>query len=224
MAQAIRISAFLLLAIMFFSAGICAAATTSPESTIGEPTIGELLRVYKIMTSYRAEFTQVLTHKESGSSEHRSGTLLFKKPFLVRWETYPPYAELHIISDRDIWNYLPDEHLAYKYPPEAAKDLHPFVRVLTGQARLDQDFYVQEEGREEGLIRLRLYPIEPTQQITEALIWIDPKTHLIQGARSLDFFGNANEVRFTGLHPNIPLKDADFSFTPPPNTTIEDRR
>ena len=198
-----------------------AAAANSPRLNA---VVKEVQRVYGAMDAFQANFTQKLTHRESGSFEMRDGTLLFKKPLLVRWETSKPHAELLIINNRDIWNYLPDEKIAYRYAPELAKDSHTLIRVVTGQARLDQDFFVEEDGKEDGLLRLRLYPLEPTQQMVEAGIWVDPAAYLIKKANIVDFFGNGNEVTFTGLNTKQKLEEKSFDFAPPKGVAVEDRR
>lgn len=182
-----------------------------------------LQRTYAGMESFQADFVQKLVHKESGSVETRNGTLLFKKPMLVRWETTAPHAELIIINSREVWNYLPDEALAYRYAPDSVQDSHALIRVLTGQARLDQDFYVEEEGTEKGLLRLRLSPLEPAHQMTEAAVWIDPANYIIQRAVIFDFYGNSNEVGFTTLRPNPKLDEKKFDFAPPHGAMVEDR-
>ena len=186
-------------------------------------TIKEVQRVYGAMDAFQADFTQKLTHRESGSFEVRDGTLLFKKPLFVRWETAKPHAELLVINNREIWNYLPDEKLAYRYAPEFANDSHALIRVVTGQARLDQDFSVEEDSKEDGLLHLRLYPLEPTQQMVEAGIWIDPAAYLIKRAVIHDFFGNSNEIGFTKLTTRLKLEARSFDFVPPKGVTMEDR-
>ena len=196
-------------------------AATSPRLNA---VVKEVQRVYGAMDAFQANFTQKLTHRESGSFEMRDGTLLFKKPLLVRWETAKPYAELLLINSREIWNYLPDEKLAYHYAPELAKDSRTLIRVATGQARLDQDFFVEEDGKEDGLLRLRLYPLEPTQQMMEAGIWVDPTAYFIKKVIIVDFFGNSNEVTFTGLNTKLKLEEKSFDFTPPKGVIVEDRR
>ena len=185
--------------------------------------IKEVQRVYGAMEAFQADFTQKLTHRESDSFEMRDGTLLFKKPLFVRWETAKPHAELLVINSREIWNYLPDEQIAYRYPPEFAENSHTLIRVVTGQARLDQDFSVEEEGKEDGLLRLRLYPLEPTQQMVEAGIWVDPAAYLIKRAVILDFFGNSNEMRFSRLIAKPKFDAKSFDFTPPKGVAVEDR-
>ena len=186
--------------------------------------VQEVQRVYAVMDAFQANFTQKLTHRESGSFEMRNGTLLFKKPLFVRWETAKPNAELLVINNREIWNYLPDEKLAYRYHHEFADDSRSLIRVVTGQARLDQDFLVEEDGKEDGLLRLRLYPLEPTQQMVEAGIWVDPAAHLIKKAIIVDFFGNSNEVAFTGLKTKLKLEEKNFDFMPPKGVAVENRK
>ena len=185
--------------------------------------IREVQRVYGAMDAFQADFTQKLTHRESDSFEMRDGTLLFKKPLFVRWETAKPHAELLVINSREIWNYLPDEKIAYRYGHEITKDSHALIKVVTGQARLDQDFSVEGDGKEDGLLRLRLYPLEPTQQMVEAGIWVDPAAYLIKRAMILDFFGNSNEIRFTTLTTKPKLDAKSFDFTPPKGVAVEDR-
>jgi outer membrane lipoprotein carrier protein len=185
--------------------------------------VKEVQRVYGAMEAFQANFTQKLTHRESDSFETRDGALLFKKPLLVRWETAKPHAELLLINTREIWNYLPDEKLAYRYAPELAQNSHTLIRVVTGQARLDQDFFVEENGKENGLLRLRLYPREPTQQMVEAGIWVDPTAYLIKKAIIIDFFGNSNEVAFTSLNAKVKLEEKGFDFVPPKGVAVEDR-
>jgi outer membrane lipoprotein carrier protein len=185
--------------------------------------VKEVQRVYGAMDAFQASFTQKLTHQESNSFEMRDGELLFKKPFFVRWETAKPHAELLLINNREIWNYLPDEKLAYRYAPELDQGAHTLIRVVTGQVRLDQDFFVEEVGKEDGLLRLRLHPMEPTQQMVEAGIWVDPKGYLIKKAIIIDFYGNSNEVLFTKLTAKAPLDEKNFDYTPPRGVTVEDR-
>jgi outer membrane lipoprotein carrier protein len=185
--------------------------------------VKEVQRVYGAMDAFQANFTQKLTHRESGSFEMRDGTLLFKKPLFVRWETTKPHAELVLINTREIWNYLPDEKIAYRYPPELAQNSHTLIRVVTGQARLDQDFFVEEDGKEDGLLRLRLYPRETSQQMVEAGIWVDPAAYLIKKAAVVDFFGNSNEVAFRTLNTKLKLEEKSFDFAPPKGVAVEDR-
>jgi outer membrane lipoprotein carrier protein len=198
-----------------------AAAASAAAKAGAAAAVRDIQRTYAAVTALQAEFIQKLTHRDSGSVETRSGTLLFRKPLSVRWETFSPHAELLLITEKEIWNYLPDEEVAYRYPPEATQDSRALIDVLTGRARLDRDFHVEEAGNEDALLRLRLYPLEPTRQMTELSLWIDHAGRFIRRARVLDFFGNINEVDFVKLRFDPEIGEKAFTFTPPEGTKVE---
>lgn len=178
---------------------------------------------YEKTGSFSADFEQTLTHKESGSVEKRQGKLLFKKPLLIRWQTAKPHEETLVVTGKEIWNYLPDEEIIYRYPLTLVQDSRSIIQVITGQAALTKDFDVKSEGKEDGLAKLRLFPKEPAPQMVEAIIWVEPDTGYIKKANILDFYGNGNEIRFTSFTPDVSIKASDFSFTPPKGVEVEDR-
>ncbi len=203
----------------------CIAAllvTTAGVALAAAPAItGEMQKKYETMQSFTANFTQRLLHQESGAEETRQGSLVFQKPLRVRWETKAPHAELLVITDKDVWDYLPDEELAYQYAPEVVRDSRSIIQVITGQTRLDTDFSVEAEPDDNGLAVLRLYPKDPSPQLVEAILWVDKNTKLIKKAQILDFYGNTNEVTLNELLPDAPIKAGTFEFTPPKGITVE---
>lgn len=178
---------------------------------------------YSKTNSFEAGFEQTLTQKESGAVEKRKGILLFQKPFLARWRTDKPHEEVLVINDKEIWDYIPDEEIAYRYPPSVAHESAGIIQALTGQARLTKDFDIKKAGTENGLVKLRLFPKEPTTQLVEAMIWMEPATGYIKRAQSVDFYGNSNDVNFVAFTPNVKLPPASFTFTPPEGVEVEDR-
>lgn len=197
---------------------LCLAGTAHAQNIIDE-----IQKKYEKINSIAATFNQSLLHKESGSEEKRTGTLHFKKPLHVRWETAKPHPETLVITDKEIWDYLPDEEIIYKYAPQLVQDSRSLIQVVTGQARLDKDFDVKQLGEEGGLLQLRLYPKEPSPQMVEATIWVDPQSKLIKKASIVDFYGNVNHIAFTDIKPNASLPKDIFNFTPPKGVEVEDR-
>jgi outer membrane lipoprotein carrier protein len=179
---------------------------------------------YSNMQSFSADFTQKLLQRESGVTETRKGTLLFKKPLLVRWETAAPHTELLLVTDKEIWNYLPDEELAYRYSRQLAEDSRSLIQVITGQSALTRDFDVEnaQSSEDSNLIHLLLYPKEPTPELTEAQIWVSPDTFIIQKAMVMDFYGNTNTVELSHLKKNVSVASSDFQFSPPKGIEVED--
>ena len=178
---------------------------------------------YEKLRTFSATFEQTLTHKESGSVEKRQGNLLFQKPLLIRWQTDKPHEETLVVTHKEIWDYLADEEIAYRYPLELVRDSRTIIQVITGQAALTKDFDVKEAGQENGFAKLHLYPKEPAPQMVEALLWVEPSTGYIRRASIIDFYGNSNDVRFTQFKPDTSLKESDFTFTAPKGVEVEDR-
>ncbi len=179
---------------------------------------------YADMESFRANFTQELLQRDSGMVQKRSGRIAFKRPLLVRWETSAPHSELLMVTSKEIWNWLPDEELAYRYSRTLAEDSRSLIQVVTGQSALTRDFDVEPaaEGTKDGLVHLMLYPKEPTAELTEAQLWIDPATSLIRRAMVMDFYGNTNTVELKDLRKNASIPASEFTFTPPKGTEVED--
>ncbi len=209
----------LLCALLALSALPAAAAAAGDAARYA----GLIQKRYETLKSFSADFDQTLTHKESGSTEQRKGSLLFQKPLLIRWQTVKPHEETLVVTGREIWDYLPDEEIAYRYPPSLVQDSRSIIQVLTGQSALTRDFDVKVSGTEDGLVRLTLHPHEPAPQMVEATIWIEPESGYIRRAKIIDFYGNANDVRFTRFLPDTRIAPAEFRFTPPAGVEVEDR-
>ncbi|MDR2123664.1 MAG: outer membrane lipoprotein carrier protein LolA [Desulfovibrio sp.] len=185
-------------------------------------TAERLQQRYASVDSMRAEFTQTLLHKESGSRERRSGVMSFKKPMLLRWENRQPAPELLLVGKDAVWNVFPEEKTAFKYSLDAAGGASDFVRLITGRAHLNRDFDIEEEGREGESATLRLYPRKASQAVVEVLLWVDLKTFLIRKLRVYDFYGNENEMVFSRQEPGVKLPDSVFIYKPQKSFTVED--
>lgn len=179
---------------------------------------------YKGIKNFSADFEQTLSHKESGNTEKRKGKIAFRKPFELAWLTQKPHEETLLITKSDIWNYIPDEKVAYRYNHNLVNDASDVIHVITGQADLMRDFDVKRIGLENSWQRLKIYPKKPSVQLVEADIWVDPNTGIMQKCVFMDFYGNSNEIRFLGVKENTALRDSLFSFTPPKGIDVEDKR
>ena len=206
--------------IYILAAGLVLMAATVAQASDIATTIQAR---YEKLRTFSATFEQTLTHKESGSVEKRQGNLLFQKPLLIRWQTDKPHEETLVVTNKEIWDYLADEEIAYRYPLELVRDSRTIIQVITGQAALTKDFDVKEAGTENGLAKLHLYPKEAAPQMVEALLWVEPATGYIRRASIIDFYGNSNDVRFTQFKPDTSFKASDFTFTAPKGVEVEDR-
>ena len=205
--------------------GMCLLLAGMPSTVAAaDAMLTDIQRTYDAMQRFNGEFTQELQHLESGGVERRQGVLTFEKPLRIRWETAEPFTELLLATDNDVWDYLPDEEVAYRYGLDVVKDSSSILKVITGQSRLDTDFDVEREADRDGLAVYRLYPKNPTTQLVEAVLQFDPSTKLLRQAEIVDFYGNTNRITFTRMTPNAKIPAGTFQFTPPEGISVEDRR
>ncbi len=209
---------FCALAVMLFGSAATAAGDQGTDAVLKQ-----VQAAYASMQTFRASFTQQLFQRETGSTETRRGRILFKKPLFIRWESEKPHEELLIVNDKEIWNYLPGEELAYRYSRTLAEDSRSILQVITGQSPLDKDFEVKNLGEEkDGLLHLQLFPREPSTEMTEVQLWIDKKSSLIRRARVMDFYGNTNGIDLGKIESGVSVPESSFRFTPPPDIEVED--
>lgn len=177
---------------------------------------------YRNARTMQASFEQVLRHKESGAVEDRSGTFYFKAPARIRWVTEKPSPELLVVNPDAVWNYFEDEEVAYKYPASLVHETKTALRFITGQANIEEEFYVETAETKDGLTPLHLFAKEPTTDLTEATLWVAPD-YSVRRILTVDFYGNENEIRFSDIQFDAPMQDAFFNFTPPKGVEVEDR-
>jgi len=186
---------------------------------------------YENMDSFQADFVQELTNVASGEVDVRKGKIWFKQPSRVRWETSEPEKELLIVGPDFAWDYIEEDELAIKYSVESLLNSKTILRFISGQANLKEDFIVKTEweGAEavrekwgKGNVVLQLTPKEPEPGMVLAFIGVEPDTGLLRQVMIVDFYGNGNEVRLSGIELDVTLDESIFQFSPPEGVIVED--
>lgn len=213
------IVAILVALMLWASAGAVCAQDNAPAEDAAEIT-ARMQEKYEALTGFSADIVQRLTNAANGSTQTRTGALAFKNPSLVRWQTATPEEELLVVGQDAVWDYFPEEGTAYRYTVEQVLGSKTMLRFLSGKARLDEEFYVTPQGREDGYIKLELIPHTPESNLVQAYLWLTPEGFLLRRVVIVDFFGNENDVTLTKLHLNPDFPDGHFTFTPPEDVEI----
>jgi outer membrane lipoprotein carrier protein len=197
-------------------------AVLLPAFAQANKTTDAIQKRYDTLSSFQADFQQELTNAASGSVEKRTGKLWFKKS-LVRWETLKPEKELLIVGQQHVWDYFEVDHIAMKYRTnQAFSSSKTMIRFLSGKANLKEDFKIEEQGTENGLVKLRLIPKDPEPTMVLAYIWVDTKTNLLARVLTVDFYGNGNQVSLSNLALDKKVDSRLFEFTPPSGVQVKD--
>ncbi len=178
---------------------------------------------YAEVNSFETEFNQKINNAASGETEQREGTICYLKPEKIRWHTTSPEEELLISKDNVVWDYFPQESIAYKYSFQERFDSKTMLEFISGEVNLKQDFRIENQGQDPDFsdwIKVELVPKDPEPSLVKAHIWLEPKSHLIQQVLLVDFFGNKNLLTFKDIDLNVDLKESLFEFDPPEGVEI----
>lgn len=177
---------------------------------------------YQSIHSLRTDFVQELTNASSGEVDRHYGTIFYQKPGLIRWEEEKPGAELLVVDQEVVWDYFPEEGVAYAYSLEEKFKSKTMLRFLTGEVDLKQDYSLIHQGKDQGFAKIKLIPKQPEPSLVLAYIWVDEDTNLLRQILLVDFFGNGNQLAFSNLKLNIDLDRSLFRFSPPEGVLVRD--
>jgi outer membrane lipoprotein carrier protein len=178
---------------------------------------------YQALSSFKADFTQVLFNAASKDKDVRTGRIVFSQPALIRWETEKPEKELLVVGKDVVWNAFPEEKSAYRYSVEDMLGSKTMLRFLSGKGNLKEDFHIQEEpGAPEGQVELKLVPREAEAGMVLAHAWVDVKTSMLARISIEDFYGNINDLTLSNLNLNPSVSKDQFQYTPPKDYSIFD--
>ena len=178
---------------------------------------------YQALSSFKADFTQVLFNAASKDKDVRTGRIVFSQPALIRWETEKPEKELLVVGKDVVWNAFPEEKSAYRYSVEDMLGSKTMLRFLSGKGNLKEDFHIQEEpGAPEGQVELKLVPREAEAGMVLAHAWVDVKTSMLARISIEDFYGNINDLTLSDLNLNPSVSKDQFQYTPPKDYSIFD--
>lgn len=200
-----------------------ASAAAAPARPPTAETVAKIQQVYEKTASLKAKFAQVM----SGPMGKRqaSGTVLLKKPGMMRWDYEKPEKKLFVADGTTLWVYEPEDEQAYKQPLSSSQ-LPAQVSFLFGRGKLSDEFEItyldgQSLG-EPGDLVLKLVPKVASAQYRYLVFVVSSSTFLVKETVLYDQQGGQNDIAFSTVeqNPKAGIDNARFQFTPPANTKI----
>lgn len=177
---------------------------------------------YNHLHTLEAQFTE--TYTGVGMSRTESGTLLLKKPGLMRWDYDQPHPKLFLTDGHTAWFYVPDEHQARRTPVKELNDLQSPLRYLLGKTKLEKELKGLSLAPDQkpvvpGDVVLRGVPKGMEERVAQTLLEIAPDGLIVRiEVQELD--GSETEFRFRQQRENVEIPDARFHFVPPPGVEV----
>ena len=185
------------------------AAETAAESALAK-FVGEVRTI-------SGRFIQTQTDEHGELILAGEGRVSIERPGRFRWAYEEPYEQLMICDGQTIWAYDKDLAQVTVRPAGDALAGTP-AELLAHNARLSDNYAIEDQGVAEGLHRVRLTPRAPESDFKFIELWLDDGV-----PRRLNFsdpLGGRTEVELLDLNINQKLDGKQFQFTPPPGTEV----
>ncbi|MBT9332796.1 outer membrane lipoprotein carrier protein LolA [Acidipila sp. 4G-K13] len=179
---------------------------------------------YNSLHSLEAHFTQ--TYEGMGMHRRESGVLLLKKAGALRlsgkmrWTYSEPAGKLFVLDGHDGYFYAPGSAEAQRIPAKDLDDLHSPLRFLLGHTELEKELgHLLMTSGEDGTYVLSGVPKGMEQRVSSLSLTVTADG-TIQAMKIEETDGVLNTFTFADEHPNVPVTDSQFLFTPPPGVHV----
>lgn len=175
---------------------------------------------YEAIDNIVARFTQQVKMGFSKLEQKFSGTLTMKKPNRYRLEA----EHQTLVTDGfTVWAYSPSsKQLLIDRYKENQNSISPEQFLVN----LPSNYYASVLGTEENgaLVILKLVPKDDRSFIKSVKLWVENGSWIVRKIQIVDVNDSENVYTISELKVNSDVKDASFTFTPPPGTDVVDLR
>jgi outer membrane lipoprotein carrier protein len=172
---------------------------------------------YNHLKSLKAHYAE--RYSGMGMNRAEEGTLLLKKPGRMRWSYAEPVGKVFVLDGKFAWFFTPGDSQATRVPAKELDDLRSPLRFLLGHTQLQKELdglTVTPDGTQ---FRISGVPKGLAQRVKTLSLWVSADGQ-ISRMRVDEIDGAVTEFSFSGMEEDVPVKDADFGFVPPPGVTV----
>ena len=185
--------------------------------------VNKVQAFYNQSSTFKSDFTQHFTAKLYNKEKTSSGNVEFSKPGKMNW-VYSDPAGNRVVSDGSLLRvYEADAKQMFEQTVD--KSQYPAaLSFLLGSGKLSDTFDFQlfdgaQFGFKGGQVLVGK-PKVPSPSYEKVLFYVDPATSQVRRVLIVDAKGNKNRFDFKNPKVNETVPAADFTFTPPPGTSI----
>ena len=177
---------------------------------------------YEKTSDFSSDFKQEYTYKAFKRTQVSTGTVIFKKPGLMRWEYLTPGLKTFVLGGERVYAYDPEAKLLTRANIGTNK-LSASVTFLFGQGKLADEFAItQKDCKTCTGTLLVLNPLKPDARFQRVMLEVDPKTAQVLKSTVVDPDGSENVISFLNLKTNVGIDEKAFKLSPPTGTQIQD--
>ena len=172
---------------------------------------------YNHLHSLRTRYTERFTGM--GLTRAESGTLTLKKPGRMLWAYDSPVGKVFVLDGRFAWFYTPGDAQAQRIPAKQIDDLRTPLRFLLGHTELAKELDgITVVPIPQGF-RISGVPKGMGSRVRQLTLEVTPTGSIVQMTLE-ETDGATTAFTFTDQQENVPSRDSDFTFVPPPGVAI----
>jgi len=164
-----------------------------------------------------ANFKQVTLNEVGQVDQTSEGEFYLSRPGKFRWSYKHPFIQEIISSEEKVWFYDADlEQVTIKKLDNSLGSTPALL--LSGEIELEDNFVLEQQGIDEGLLWIRLSPKNEDSGFKYILIGLD--NGVLGGMELSDNFGQLTRIYFSEVKINPSLKNSVFEFIAPEGVDI----
>ena len=194
-------------------------AQAAPGAKASEAILRKVDDHYNHLRSLR---TRYLEHYSGmGMDRVETGTLLLKKPGRMKWIYDKPAGKLFVLDGRYGWSYTPGDTQATRIAAKKLDDLRSPLRFLLGHTELAKELGNLSVTPAKSGYQILGVPKGMQQRVKLMTLSVTP-AGAIERMRVEELDGSTTEFSFEAVEENVPVRDSDFTFTPPAGVAVID--
>jgi outer membrane lipoprotein carrier protein len=206
--------------------GLVLAAPLSAQSA--QSIVGRSARVYRSLSSMRADFVQVIDNPMIDSTESR-GTLVQAGPAKFAMRFTDPPGEAIVIDGEHVWVYtpstVPGQVLRLQVPSGGPVYGYNILAWLLDRPaeRYQASLLKTDQLNGRAMDVVELVPMVPDLPFEKAIVWLDREDGLPRRLEITERSGALRTLTLSRLRVNQAVPAKTFSFEVPPGVRVVDQ-
>jgi outer membrane lipoprotein carrier protein len=179
--------------------------------------VRELKAFLSATRTLTADFKQVLINEAGDPVQTSFGEFYLQRPGKFRWDYKKPIQQQIISNAGKVWFYDPDlEQVTVKKLDESVGSTPALL--LSGEVSLEDNFTMEKQGEDEGLLWVKLLPKHEESGFKYVLIGLSGGT--LGGMELSDNFGQLTRIYFSNVVTNREVRPDLFQFNAPKGADV----
>ncbi|MBZ4421173.1 outer membrane lipoprotein carrier protein LolA [Myxococcus sp. RHSTA-1-4] len=202
--------------------GAAPAAKPAPMAPEVKSLVDRMQAFYEKTGDFRASFRQDYKYKTFRRTQTSEGTVIYKKPGLMRWEYQKPSARTFVLAGNKVYAHDPAAQTLTVGSVDTSQ-LSASVTFLFGQGKLADEFSITKGTCKDckGTL-LVLDPLKPEPRFRQVRLEVDPSTAQVLKSTVVDPDGSENAISFLNLKTNVGISADSFKLDVPDDTRVDD--